>query len=449
MSSELTTSTRSRSSTSHTVRLRLKAPDASLVLAFTDRAGMMISPTAVQKLGDQFGRTPVARANTAWCAGSRAARRASSASPTTTSRAARTSTPSSSRSCPTPTRACPRCAAARSTSSWRSGAGLRGPQGRARPRAHEGPTLAYWRIFMNMAKPPSTRRAARGHQPRPRPPRLAQDHHLRARRGGQPAVPRELLGVQSQRQAWPHDPARAKAKLAEAGVPTGSHGHGARAHARARAPRGGLQAQLGAVGIKVDLKPMDLAKGVQAFFRSKELMAANYRWTGRPDPDQTVRGMFHSTGFYNPGGLKVPRVEELMDQAKATYKQDERRRFYQQIDEVVQQEAIDTADLRRELARGDEHERAGLPAQPAGQARVPRGLAAGEVRIPRGALPPPPAPGGGAAGDPRHVDGVLADLVTAGRSGGGAGRHGRRRARRSSPPSASGSASTARSSSST
>ena len=52
--------------------------------------------------------------------------------------------------------------------------------------------------------------------------------------------------------------------------------------------------------------------------------------------------MFHSTGFYNPGGLKVPRVEELMDQGKATYKQDERRRFYQQIDEVVQQEAIDT-----------------------------------------------------------------------------------------------------------
>ena len=36
-------------------RLRLKRADASLVLAFADRAGMMISPTAVQKLGDQFG----------------------------------------------------------------------------------------------------------------------------------------------------------------------------------------------------------------------------------------------------------------------------------------------------------------------------------------------------------------------------------------------------------
>ena len=51
--------------------------------------------------------------------------------------------------------------------------------------------------------------------------------------------------------------------------------------------------------------------------------------------------MFHSTGFYNPGGLKVPRVEELMDQAKTTYKLEERRRLYQQIAEVVQQEAMD------------------------------------------------------------------------------------------------------------
>jgi peptide/nickel transport system substrate-binding protein len=88
---------------------------------------------------------------------------------------------------------------------------------------------------------------------------------------------------------------------------------------------------------------MDLAKGVQSFFRGKELMAANYRWTGRPDPDQSVRGMFHSTGFYNPGGYKVARIEELMDQAKASYRPEDRRRLYQQLSEVIQQEAMDTA----------------------------------------------------------------------------------------------------------
>jgi peptide/nickel transport system substrate-binding protein len=42
-----------------TVRLRLKAPAAHLVSQLTDRAGMPVSPAAVQKLGDNFGTAPV------------------------------------------------------------------------------------------------------------------------------------------------------------------------------------------------------------------------------------------------------------------------------------------------------------------------------------------------------------------------------------------------------
>src|SRR3989442_3626697 len=42
-----------------TVRLRLKAPYPPLVAQLTDRAGMPLSPTAVNKLGDKFGTAPV------------------------------------------------------------------------------------------------------------------------------------------------------------------------------------------------------------------------------------------------------------------------------------------------------------------------------------------------------------------------------------------------------
>lgn len=42
-----------------TVRLRLKAPAAPLLSQLTDRAGMPVSPAAVQKLGDNFGTAPV------------------------------------------------------------------------------------------------------------------------------------------------------------------------------------------------------------------------------------------------------------------------------------------------------------------------------------------------------------------------------------------------------
>src|SRR5467141_3737535 len=42
-----------------TVRLRLKAPFSPLLAQLTDRAGMPVSPTAVKKLGDNFGTAPV------------------------------------------------------------------------------------------------------------------------------------------------------------------------------------------------------------------------------------------------------------------------------------------------------------------------------------------------------------------------------------------------------
>ena len=42
-----------------TVRLRLKAPFSPLAAQLADRAGMPVSPAAVQKLGDKFGTAPV------------------------------------------------------------------------------------------------------------------------------------------------------------------------------------------------------------------------------------------------------------------------------------------------------------------------------------------------------------------------------------------------------
>src|SRR4029077_2112577 len=42
-----------------TVRLKLKAPFSPLLAQLTDRAGMPVSPTAVKKLGDNFGTAPV------------------------------------------------------------------------------------------------------------------------------------------------------------------------------------------------------------------------------------------------------------------------------------------------------------------------------------------------------------------------------------------------------
>jgi ABC-type transport system substrate-binding protein len=328
----------------YTVRLKLARPDAALVLTLADRAGMMVSPAAAQKLGEQFGRNPVGAGEfrfVKWTAGDslryeRFADYWERGRPYLDAILLKILPDGDTR-----------------VSALRSGQvdfimevpaqdfeGLKAERGL---RVKEGVTLAYWRIFLNMSKPPLDKKAAR------EAINYAIDRASLLRTIvfglGEVAVtpfPSSHWAHNPNLKPFPYDPARARAKLAEAGLPGGfsfdmvvepAPEHVRRAEA--------IQAQLAAVGIKVDIKPMELAKGVQSFFRGQELSAANYRWTGRPDPDQTVRGMFHSTGFYNPGHYKVARLDELMDQAKSVYRMEERRPLYWQIDELVQQEAVD------------------------------------------------------------------------------------------------------------
>jgi ABC-type transport system substrate-binding protein len=327
------------------VRLRLKHPDASLILTFTDRAGMMVSPTAAEKLGERFGRNPVGAGEfrfVKWTPGD----------------SVRVERFADFWEKPRPfldglelkimPDGATRLAALRSGQvdfimeiPQQDFEGVKGERGL---RTYERISLAYWRIFLNMAKAPLDKKAAR------EAINLALDRDAFVRSiafglGEAHATPFPSVHWASHpaMKPFPYDPARARAKLAEAGLPNGFTFdmvlEAAPEHVR-RAEV--IQAQLAQVGIKVDLKPMELVKGVSMIFRSKEVMAANFRWTGRPDPDQTVRGMFHNSGFYNPGKYQNARLEALMDQAVSTYKLDERRKLYAQIDEILREEAIDT-----------------------------------------------------------------------------------------------------------
>ncbi len=327
------------------VRLRLKHPDASLILTFTDRAGMMVSPAAAEKLGERFGRNPVGAGEfrfVKWTPGD----------------SVRVERFADFWEKPRPyldglelkimPDGATRLAALRSGQvdfimeiPQQDYESLKGERGL---RTYERISLAYWRIYLNMAKAPLDKKAAR------EAINLALDRDAFVRTiafglGEAHVTPfpsvhwAHAAGMKS----FPYDPAKAKAKLAEAGLPNGFTFDMVLEAAPEHVRRGEvIQAQLAQVGIKVDLKPMELVKGVSMIFRSKEVMAANFRWTGRPDPDQTVRGMFHNSGFYNPGKYKNARLEALMDQAVSTYKLDERRKLYAQIDEILREEALDT-----------------------------------------------------------------------------------------------------------
>jgi peptide/nickel transport system substrate-binding protein len=326
------------------VRLRLKRLDSALLLTFSDRAGMMVSPTAAAKLGDQLPRNPVGAGEfrfVKWASGDslrveRFPDYWEKGRPYLDGMLVRFMPDGDTR-----------------LSALRSGqidfimdvppqdfASLKAERG---IKTHERVTLAYWRIYLNTSKPPLDKRAAReAIQYALDRPALVKSIMFGL---GEPAVmpfPSVHWAYNPGLKPFPHDLAKAKAKLAEAGLPNGfsfdmtmepTPEHVRRAEA--------IQAQLAQVGIRVDLKPMELVKSTVAFFRAKEIASSNTRWTGRPDPDQTVRGLFHSTGFYNPGAWKHERLEDLMERAVATWNLEERRKLYWQIDELIQQEAVD------------------------------------------------------------------------------------------------------------
>lgn len=330
------------------VRLRLRRPDASLILSFADRAGMLVSPAAADKLGEQFGRNPVGAGEyrfVKWTPGDsvrveRFAEYWDKGKSYLDAMLLKSMPDGDTR-----------------LNALRSGQvdfvmeipqqdfdGLKGERGLT---TYSRISLAYWRLFLNMSKPPLESKAVR------EAIALAIDR---------PAILKtiafglgELYAMPFPAAHWAHNPAvkpyvrdvaKAKAKLAEAGLPNGFTlemiVEAAPEHVRRSEA---LQAQLAQAGIKVDLKPVELVKGVTMMFRTKEVMSANFRWTGRPDPDQSLRGMFHSTGFYNTGLYKVPKLEELMDAAASTYKLEERRKLYAQIGQLLHDEALDPGGL--------------------------------------------------------------------------------------------------------
>jgi len=326
------------------IRLRLKRADASLLLTFADRAGMMVSPAAAEKLGEQFGRNPVGTGEykfVKWTPGDsvrldRFADYWDKPKPYLDGMLLKVITDGDTR-----------------LSALRSGQvdfimeipqqdfeSLKGERGLT---SYSRISLAYWRLFLNMSKTPLDKRPVR------EAINYALDRQALVKTvafglGEVYAMPFPAVhwAHAPAVKSYPHDIAKAKAKLAEAGLPNGftmdmlveaAPEHVRRAEA--------VQAQLGQAGIKVDIKPVELVKGVTMFFRTKEAMSTNFRWTGRPDPDQTLRGMFHSTGFYNPGQHKNEKLEALMDQAASSYKVEDRKRVYAQIDQLLHDEALD------------------------------------------------------------------------------------------------------------
>ena len=78
-----------------------------------------------------------------------------------------------------------------------------------------------------------------------------------------------------------------------------------------------LKAQLAEAGMDVDIQPVDGAKQ-QADTVAKTYDLTTASWSGRPDPDGNTFQHFHSKAGMNYGGYNNPKVDELLDRGQQT-----------------------------------------------------------------------------------------------------------------------------------
>ncbi len=106
--------------------------------------------------------------------------------------------------------------------------------------------------------------------------------------------------------------------------------------------RGGseiLVAQLGAIGIKVNLKVYEVSVATERFNFNKEAPLYLTNWSAAPEPDVFASIMYRASGYYNAAKYRDARVEALLDAGAATIDPAKRRPIYRQVDEIVLGEA--------------------------------------------------------------------------------------------------------------
>ncbi len=325
-----------------TVELHLSEPDSSILLALSDRGGMMVSPTAVEESGEEFSNKPIG------------------AGPYKMIK----HVPNGeivyeafegywNQDQPYLEKMTVKIMADENTriNALKSGEvdyAFNIQPGNVKSLAND-PSItlkaktgvAFHMIYVNAAKAPLDNKAVRqafalG---------INRDALIQALNfgSGEPAYqpfPSEYWAA-DKNIAIDYNPEKAKEILKEAGMENVkiemSYASGAYDQRLAEA----IKSQLSEIGIQVELQAMELTAAVSNYFTEKKVPAFLSLWTGRPDPQMTINNLFGNDSFYNAGKYSTPEIEQLIYQAASSYEQDERALLYGEISQkAVVEEAI-------------------------------------------------------------------------------------------------------------
>ena len=127
-----------------------------------------------------------------------------------------------------------------------------------------------------------------------------------------------------------------------------------------------IQQQLAPVGINVRIEAIEGGAANTRVFDEYDFDLTTRRWGTMIDPNDFTGEFFYSTGSYNFGRLKDPRIDEMLDEGIAIPDQEERKAVYAEIERYLAEEAVPYAFLYRptvyaayhSFVRGLQHETA-------------------------------------------------------------------------------------------
>lgn len=146
-----------------------------------------------------------------------------------------------------------------------------------------------------------------------------------------PIAPRTELSSDAAQACTPHDPAKAKQLLADAGVTTPlavsiltSNNPDSLRLAQA------LQAMVKEGGFDLTIKPVEYASLLDQQDRG-DFVALQLGWSGRVDPDANTTNFFGTGGSNNVAGYSNPAMDTLLTKARQTTDTAQRKDLYGQV----------------------------------------------------------------------------------------------------------------------
>jgi peptide/nickel transport system substrate-binding protein len=195
------------------------------------------------------------------------------------------------------------------------------------------PALGYQAIELNTANPPFDKVEARQALAYAvDPAAITKNILFDTAQPGEGPIPPSSWAYDASVNIYKRDPAKAKDLLTKAGFklpvqfPANTAGNDPQTLLIAQA----IKDQLAEGGFDMQIQTLDFATSL-AKETAKDFTFYQVGWSGRADPDGNMYNFLFSTGGNNVNNYKNPKIDQMLDQARALSDQAQRKTLYTQI----------------------------------------------------------------------------------------------------------------------